>query len=60
MKQSKRIADYIGMGTVIGFCSAVGILLGAILGNLIIWLLCGAAIGVVIGAIVEMNRKKNC
>ncbi len=58
MKQ-RKLADYIGMGTVIGFCSAIGILLGAILGNLIIWLLGGAAIGVVIGAIVEMRRKKS-
>lgn len=55
----KRIKDYWNMGTSIGLCAAVGIVLGAILNNLILWLLIGAGIGVVLGAVSQMYRKKN-
>lgn len=55
----KSISDYIGMGTMIGFCAALGTLVGVILGNFIFWLIGSAAVGVVIGAIVEVQRKRS-
>ena len=64
MKQSnskRRISDYVGMGTLIGFCAAIGILLGVITGSpesFVFWLAGGAALGVVIGAIIETYRKR--
>ena len=60
MEQKKRkLSDFIGIGTIIGFCAAIGVLLGAILGDIWIWLSGGAAIGVVIGAVVEAAKRKN-
>ena len=53
-----RILDYWNMGTSIGFCAAIGIILGALLGNLILWLLIGASIGVVLGAISTLSKEK--
>ena len=52
-----RISDYWNMGTYIGFCAAIGIILGALLGNLILWLLIGAGIGVVLGAISTLSKE---
>lgn len=53
----RRISDYWNMGTAIGLCAALGILLGALLNNLILWLCVGAGVGVVLGAITQMSKK---
>lgn len=58
MKKRKRISDYWNVGMSIGACAAVGILLGALLNNLILWLCIGAGIGVVLGAITQLYKKK--
>ncbi len=57
-KGKQSIADYWNMGTAIGLCAAIGIALGALLNNLMLWLMAGAAVGVVLGAITAMYRKK--
>ncbi len=57
-KHSFKMVDFIGVGTVIGLCAAVGVVLGALLDNLVLWLSIGAALGVVLGAITELNKKK--
>ena len=54
----RKISDYWNMGTSIGLCAAVGIALGALLNNLVLWLLIGAGVGVVLGAACQMNRQK--
>jgi len=46
------------MGTSIGLCAAVGIVLGALLQNLILWLCVGAGVGVVLGAVLMLYKKK--
>ena len=57
-KSKRDIAQYWGMGTSIGLCAGVGVVFGAIMHNLILWMIIGAGIGVVIGAISEANKKK--
>ncbi|OQB21178.1 MAG: hypothetical protein BWY11_02192 [Firmicutes bacterium ADurb.Bin182] len=52
----RKISDYWNVGTSIGFCAAIGILIGALLNNLILWLCIGAGIGVVIGALSQLNK----
>ncbi len=56
-KKKHSIADYWSMGTAIGLCAAIGIVLGALLDNLILWLMIGAAIGVVLGAITQSYKS---
>jgi len=56
MKKHK-MSDYWNMGTSIGLCAAIGIVLGALLQNLVLWLCIGAGIGAVLGA-VSMAYKK--
>jgi ElaB/YqjD/DUF883 family membrane-anchored ribosome-binding protein len=46
------------MGTSIGLCAAVGIVLGALLQNLILWLCVGAGVGVVLGAVLMLYKNK--
>ena len=58
MKKHK-ISDYWNMGTAIGLCAAVGIALGALLHNIILWLCIGAGVGVLLGAISTQSKKKN-
>lgn len=58
-KKKRGMADYWNLGTAIGLCAAIGILLGALLNNLPLWLGVGAGVGVVLGAITQMSRKKN-
>jgi ElaB/YqjD/DUF883 family membrane-anchored ribosome-binding protein len=58
MKKKYKISDYWNMGTAIGLCAAIGIVLGAMLNNVVLWLFVGAGVGVVIGAITHINRKK--
>lgn len=57
MKKHK-ISDYWNMGTSIGLCAAVGIVLGALLQNLVLWLCIGAGVGVVLGAVSTLLKKK--
>lgn len=57
MQKKRKMSDYWNMGTAIGLCAAVGIMLGALLNNLVLWLLIGAGIGVVLGAITQMYKK---
>jgi len=58
MPKKHNMSDYWNMGTSIGFGAAIGIVLGALLNNLVLWLCIGAGIGVVIGAISQMYKKK--
>lgn len=53
-----KISEYWNMGTSIGFCAAVGVVLGALLQNLVLWLGLGAGVGVVIGAVSMLFKKK--
>lgn len=57
-KSNSKISSFMGMGTAIGLCSAFGVLLGAVFGNLVFWLLGGAALGTVLGAVIETTLKK--
>lgn len=56
MRQHK-LSDYWNMGTSIGLCAAVGIALGALLQNLVLWLGIGAGVGVVLGAVSVRYKK---
>ncbi len=57
MAKKYKMADYWNMGTAIGLCAAVGIVLGALLDNLVLWLGIGAGVGVVLGAIIQTSKK---
>jgi len=57
MMNKRRMSDYWGMGTSIGLCAAVGVVLGAILHNPVLWLCIGAGVGVVLGAISTLNKQ---
>lgn len=58
-RSNKRTpAQFWGMGTAIGLCAAIGVVLGALLNNVALWLAIGAGLGVVLGAITEANKKK--
>lgn len=50
-------SEYWNMGTAIGLCGAVGVALGALLNNLVLWLLIGAGVGVVVGAAAQMYKR---
>lgn len=50
-----KVSDYWNLGTSIGLCVAVGIVLGALPQNLILWLCTG--VGMVLAA-VSMAYKK--
>ena len=52
------ISDYWSLGTAIGLCAAVGIVLGALLQNPILWLMIGAGVGVVLGAVSTLYKQK--
>ena len=58
MKKHK-ISDYWNMGTAIGLCAAIGIMLGALLQNVILWLCIRAGVGVLLEAISTQSKKKN-
>jgi ElaB/YqjD/DUF883 family membrane-anchored ribosome-binding protein len=53
---NRKMSDYWNMGTAIGLCAAVGIVLGALLQNVVLWMCIGAGVGVVLGA-VFVNKK---
>lgn len=54
--RNRKMSDYWNMGTAISLCTAVGIVLGALLQNVVLWLCIGAGVGVVLGA-VSANKK---
>ncbi len=56
--KKRKMSDYWGIGTAIGLCAGVGIVLGAIFQNVTLWLLIGAGVGGVLGAVSEMYKKK--
>ncbi len=56
--KKRRITEYWNIGTAIGLCAAVGVVLGALLNNITLWLAIGAGLGVVLGAVTESNKKK--
>lgn len=60
MKKEKKysMSDFWGMGTAIGLGAAIGIMLGALLDNFILWLMIGTALGVVVGAITQKSKMK--
>lgn len=58
MKKHK-VSDYWNMGTSIALCAAVGIVLGALLQNLILWLCAGAGVGAVLGSVSMLNKRKS-
>ena len=56
-RQKLKISDFWSMGTAIGLCGAVGVVLGALMDNVPMWLCIGAGIGVVLGAVTQRNKK---
>jgi uncharacterized membrane protein YfcA len=58
MKKKKR-SVYWNMGTAIGLGAAVGIVLGALLHNVVLWLCIGAGVGVVLGAVSIINKPQD-
>lgn len=54
--KKQKVSKFWNMGTAIALCAAVGIVLGALLQNVVMWLCIGAGIGVVLGA-VSVNKK---
>ncbi len=58
MKKHK-ISEYWNLGTSIGLCAAVGVVLGALLQNLVLWLCIGAGAGVVLGAVSLLYQRKD-
>jgi ElaB/YqjD/DUF883 family membrane-anchored ribosome-binding protein len=56
--EKQKMSGYWNMGASIGLCAAVGIALGALLQNVVLWLCIGAGVGVVLGAVSMLNRQK--
>ncbi|WP_250228773.1 hypothetical protein [Anaeropeptidivorans aminofermentans] len=56
--KKRNILDYWNMGSSIGLCTAAGIVLGALLNDLTLWLSLGAGGGVVLGAISMAYKQK--
>ncbi len=54
--KKRKMSDYWNIGTAIALCTVVGILLGALLKNVVLWLCIGAGAGVVLGAISSIIR----
>lgn len=54
-----RISDFLNMGTATGLCTAVGVVLGGLPGNLVLWLGIGARTGVVSGAVAMLYKNRN-
>ena len=57
--KKQKVSKFWNMGTAIGLCAAVGIVLGALLQNVVMWLCIGAGIGVVIGAISVIKKTRD-
>ena len=57
--KKQKMSTFWNMGTAIGLCAAVGIVLGALLQNVVMWLCIGAGIGVVLGAISVIKKTRD-
>lgn len=57
--KKRNMSHYWNLGTSIGFCAAVGIIIGALTENLSLWLCIGAGVGVVLGAVSQMYKRKD-
>lgn len=57
--KKQKASNYWNVGTSIGLCTAVGIVLGTLFQDLIFWLFIGASVGVVSGALFMLYHKKN-
>lgn len=57
MKKHK-VSDYWNVGSSIGLCAAIGIVVGALLQNVVLWLCIGAGVGVVLGAVSSLYKQK--
>ena len=55
--KKQKMSKFWNMGTTIVLCAAVGIVLGALLQNVVMWLCIGAGIGVVLGAVRQIAKK---
>jgi hypothetical protein len=53
------MSEILTMGTAISFCTAVSIVLGAFLQNVVLCMLTGAGTGVVIGAILVVKESQS-
>ncbi len=51
-----KISDFWSMGTAIGLCGAIGVVLGSLMDNVTLWLCIGAGVGVVLGAVTQKNK----
>lgn len=51
-----KISDFWSMGTAIGLCGAIGVVVGALMDNVTLWLCIGAGVGVVLGAVTQKNK----
>lgn len=56
--KKQKISEIFNMGTVIGLSTAVSIVVGALLQNVVLCLFIGAGIGVVIGTITKNRGEK--
>lgn len=56
--KTHKMSDYWNMGTSIGLYAAVGIVVGALFQNLILWLSVGAGVGAVLGAVSLLYQQK--
>ena len=57
--KKQKMSTFWNMGTAIGLWAAVGIVLGALLQNVVMWLCIGAGIGVVLGAISVIKKTRD-
>jgi len=58
LNSMKKKSMFMNMGTAIGLCAALGILLGALLQNVAMWLCIGAGAGTVLGAILAVKTTQ--
>ncbi|NLG52368.1 MAG: hypothetical protein GX541_00070 [Clostridiales bacterium] len=56
--KKKPISDYLSIGSSVGICAALGVVVGALLQNLVFWLCIGAGAGVVVGAVLALYNQK--
>jgi uncharacterized membrane protein YfcA len=54
-----KISNYWNMGTAIVLFTAAGIVLGALLQNVVLWLCIGSCVGVVLGAFSTNKRPRD-
>ena len=57
--REQRMSEILTMGTAISFCTAVSIVLGTFLQNVVLCMLTGAGTGVVIGAILVVKESQS-